>query len=72
MSESLYAIFEFTPNGERLRGIFPPTDAGCSRALEYGESEFETFHAADPGSSRNGEAYLSKCHGVYIHRQNHE
>lgn len=69
MSESLYAVYEITNNGEQLEGLFPPTDGGCRRALDWGEEKYDTFHAADPGSRRNGEAFLTKCHGVHIDRE---
>jgi len=68
MSESLYAVFESTRHGERLRGIFPPTDGGCERALEWGDEQFDRFHAADPETREVGNAYLKKCHGVHIDR----
>ena len=70
--ESLYAIFEFRIEGERLVALFPDTDEGCRRALEWGKSEYNTFHAAKPFMPGNREAYLTKFHGVHIDRQEDE
>lgn len=59
---SLYAVMERTHHNERVRGIF--TEAAIDQALEWGDSEFEEFHAADPGQDEC--VYLTKLHGVEV------
>lgn len=66
MKTDLYAVYEATPSGDRLRAVFPPSNGGCDDAIDWGDEHFDVFHAADPRDADDGDAYLAKVHGVHV------
>lgn len=65
---AVYAVYEVTERGDQLRGLFPPSDDGCSDAIAWGVHEFDNFHAASAGEMNEvGDAYLKKEHGITMY-----